>query len=136
MERSTSVDTVTSIFQVFLDGGVFIEGRGKRRSTGVANNVLTHSSLVRDEFTVRALERTGLPVRKAGQREHGTWRCRRESGNIIFEESKRVPSCGCSNLQSPTKLLRQYLNRVTPENKRIHTPPLSPQIKVGVFVVF
>ena len=51
---------------------------------------------------MRALERTGLPVRKAGH----TWRCRQESGNIVFEESKRVPSCGCSNLQSPTKLLR------------------------------
>ena len=29
-----------------------------------------------------------------------------------------------------------YLNRVTSENKRIHTPPLSPPFKVGVFVVF
>ena len=27
-----------------------------------------------------------------------------------------------------------YLNRVTSENKRIHTPPLSPPFKVGVFV--
>ena len=40
--RSTSVNTVTSQFQVFQDGGVFIEGRGKRiRSTSVANNVVT-----------------------------------------------------------------------------------------------
>ena len=29
-----------------------------------------------------------------------------------------------------------YLNRVTSENKRIRTPPLSPPFKVGVFVVF
>ena len=29
-----------------------------------------------------------------------------------------------------------YLNRVTSENKRIHTPPLSPPFNVGVFVVF
>ena len=29
-----------------------------------------------------------------------------------------------------------YVNRVTSENKRIHTPPLSPPFKVGVFVVF
>ena len=29
-----------------------------------------------------------------------------------------------------------YSNRVTSENKRIHTPPLSPPFKVGVFVVF
>ena len=29
-----------------------------------------------------------------------------------------------------------YLNRVTLENKRIRTPPLSPPFKVGVFVVF
>ena len=29
-----------------------------------------------------------------------------------------------------------YLNRVTSENKRICTRPLSPTFKVGVFVVF
>jgi len=29
-----------------------------------------------------------------------------------------------------------YSNRVTSENKRICTPPLSPPFKVGVFVVF
>ena len=29
-----------------------------------------------------------------------------------------------------------YLNRVTSENKRIRTPPLSPPFKVAVFVVF
>ena len=29
-----------------------------------------------------------------------------------------------------------YSNRVTSENKGIHTPPLSPPFKVGVFVVF
>ena len=29
-----------------------------------------------------------------------------------------------------------YLNRITSENKRIRTPPLSPPFKVGVFVVF
>ena len=29
-----------------------------------------------------------------------------------------------------------YFNRVTSENKRIRTPPLSPPFKVGVFVVF
>ena len=29
-----------------------------------------------------------------------------------------------------------FLNRVISENKRIHTPPLSPPFKVGVFVVF
>ena len=29
-----------------------------------------------------------------------------------------------------------YLKRVTSENKRIRTPPLSPPFKVGVFVVF
>ena len=29
-----------------------------------------------------------------------------------------------------------YLTRVTSENKRICTPPLSPPFKVGVFVVF
>ena len=29
-----------------------------------------------------------------------------------------------------------YSNRVTSENKRIHTPPLTPPFKVGVFVVF
>ena len=29
-----------------------------------------------------------------------------------------------------------YSNRVTLENKRIHTPPLFPPFKVGVFVVF
>ena len=29
-----------------------------------------------------------------------------------------------------------YLNRVTLENKRIRTPPLSPPFQVGVFVVF
>ena len=29
-----------------------------------------------------------------------------------------------------------HLNRVTSENKRIRTPPLSPLFKVGVFVVF
>ena len=29
-----------------------------------------------------------------------------------------------------------YLNRVTSENKRIRTPPLSPPFKVGMFVVF
>ena len=29
-----------------------------------------------------------------------------------------------------------YSNRVALENKRIHTPPLSPQLKVGAFVVF
>ena len=29
-----------------------------------------------------------------------------------------------------------YSNRVTPENKSIHTPPLSPSFKVGVFAVF
>ena len=29
-----------------------------------------------------------------------------------------------------------YLSRVTSENKRIRTPPLSPPFKVGVFVVF
>ena len=28
-----------------------------------------------------------------------------------------------------------YSNRVTSENKRTHTPPLSPPFKVGVFVV-
>ena len=29
-----------------------------------------------------------------------------------------------------------YSNGVTSENKRIHTPPLSSPLKVGVFVVF
>ena len=29
-----------------------------------------------------------------------------------------------------------FLNRVISENKRIHTPLLSPPFKVGVFVVF
>ena len=29
-----------------------------------------------------------------------------------------------------------YSSRVTLENKRIHTPPLSPPFKVGVFSVF
>ena len=29
-----------------------------------------------------------------------------------------------------------YSNRVTSENKRIYTPPLSPLFKIGVFVVF
>ena len=29
-----------------------------------------------------------------------------------------------------------YLNRVVSENKGIRTPPLSPPLKVGVFVVF
>ena len=29
-----------------------------------------------------------------------------------------------------------YLNRITSENKRIRTPPLSPPFRVGVFVVF
>ena len=29
-----------------------------------------------------------------------------------------------------------YSNRVTSENIRIHSPPLSPPFKVGVFVVF
>ena len=29
-----------------------------------------------------------------------------------------------------------YSNRITLENKRIHTPSLSPPFKVGVFVVF
>ena len=29
-----------------------------------------------------------------------------------------------------------YVNRVTSENKRIRTPPLSPSFKVGMFVVF
>ena len=29
-----------------------------------------------------------------------------------------------------------YSNRITLENKRIHTPLLSPPFKVGVFVVF
>ena len=29
-----------------------------------------------------------------------------------------------------------YANRVTSENKRIHTPPSSPPLKGGVFVVF
>ena len=29
-----------------------------------------------------------------------------------------------------------YLNRITSENKRIRTPPLTPPFKVGVFVVF
>ena len=29
-----------------------------------------------------------------------------------------------------------YSNRLTSENKRIHTLPLSPPLKVGVFVVF
>ena len=29
-----------------------------------------------------------------------------------------------------------YSNMLTSENKRIHTPPLSPPFKVGVFVVF
>ena len=29
-----------------------------------------------------------------------------------------------------------YSKRVTSENKRILTPPLFPQFKVGVFVVF
>ena len=29
-----------------------------------------------------------------------------------------------------------HLKRVTSENKTIHTPPLSPPFKVGVFVVF
>ena len=29
-----------------------------------------------------------------------------------------------------------YSNRLTSGNKRIHTPPLSPPFKVGVFVVF
>ena len=29
-----------------------------------------------------------------------------------------------------------YANRVTSENKRIHTPPSSPPFKGGVFVVF
>ena len=29
-----------------------------------------------------------------------------------------------------------YSNRITSENKRIHTPPLSPPFKGGVFVVF
>ena len=28
-----------------------------------------------------------------------------------------------------------YSNRVTSENKRIHTPPLSPPFKVGGFVI-
>ena len=28
------------------------------------------------------------------------------------------------------------VNRMTSENKRIRTPPLSPAFKVGVFVVF
>ena len=30
-----------------------------------------------------------------------------------------------------TKFLRLYSNRVTSENKRIRTPPLSPPFKVG-----
>ena len=29
-----------------------------------------------------------------------------------------------------------YSNRVTSENKRIHTPPLTPPFKFAVFVVF
>ena len=29
-----------------------------------------------------------------------------------------------------------YSNRVTLDNKRIHTPHLSPPLKVGAFVVF
>ena len=34
------------------------------------------------------------------------------------------------------KIVETYSNRVTSENRRIHTPPLSPPFKVGVFVVF
>ena len=44
------------------------------------------------------------------------------------------------NTRIPTiqdKLLRHmYSNRVTSENKIIHTPSPSPPFKVGVFVVF
>jgi len=44
------------------------------------------------------------------------------------------------NVETPTiadKIVETlYSNRVTSENKRIHTPPLPPPFKVGVFVVF
>ena len=30
----------------------------------------------------------------------------------------------------------KIVDKVTSENKRIHTPPLTPPFKVGVFVVF
>ena len=34
------------------------------------------------------------------------------------------------------KIVETYSNRVTSENRRIHSPPLSPPFKVGVFCCF
>ena len=48
----------------------------------------------------------------------------------VVQAHTLVPKIGDESVET------LYLNRVTSENKRIRTPPLSPPFKVGVFVVF
>ena len=48
----------------------------------------------------------------------------------VVQAHTLVPTIGDESVET------LYLNRVTSENKRISTPPLSPPFKVGVFVVF
>ena len=48
----------------------------------------------------------------------------------VVQAHTLVPTIGDESVET------LYLNRVTSENKRIRTPPLSPPFKVGVFVVF
>ena len=59
--------------------------------------------------------------------------------SVLDKDVERVIKC-FSSIKAPaigdTIFETLYLNRVTSENKRIHTPPLSPPFKVGVFVVF
>ena len=58
-----------------------------------------------------------------------------EKVRCYFVEKTCTLGYGTHQLRLATKLLR-HSNRVTSENKRIHTPPPSPPFKVGVFVVF
>ena len=63
--------------------------------------------------------------------------CQCERENATSRQVTVTAFCKYLYLQSATKIVETlYLNRVTSENKRIRTPPLSPPFKVGVFVVF
>ena len=57
--------------------------------------------------------------------------------NTIMQNINYLSMCFLSKPTIGDKIVETlYLTRVTSENKRIRTPPLSPPFKVWVFVVF
>ena len=70
-------------------------------------------------------------------RKRSTFVTDSQSNESTFTAVKRNAKLSSKQATIGDKIVETlYLNRVTSENKRIRTPPLSPPFKVGVFVVF